>query len=65
MHFDLCPASAVVSAPSSPDGSRLMVLQIVLDKNDPSIRELLDCTITERLPIEARAARMRSVDLER
>lgn len=30
--------------------SRVMVLQIVLDENEPSIRELLDCTIPELLP---------------
>lgn len=29
---------------------RVMVLQIVLDESEPSIRELLDCTITELLP---------------
>lgn len=30
--------------------SRVMVLQIVLDENEPSIRELLDCTIADLIP---------------
>lgn len=31
--------------------SRVMVLQIVIDENEPSIRELLDCSIEELMPL--------------
>ena len=31
--------------------TRILVLQIVLDENEPSIRELLDCTVAELQPM--------------
>lgn len=33
------------------NASRVMVLQIVIDENEPSIRELLDCTVEELQPM--------------